>query len=296
VTAQTTTKRWLVRNVRRLVGTEQILERLRQGEVASWLLAADRSPRERAKFPTKEQAETRTEVNGEPVVFPRDLLPFIDHTTVSTPGAEVPLFLFETPHYAWIRQRLHRGASVLDVGANIGLFAIMMARQIQYGVTGWVHAFEPSPCSRRDLGRMLACNGVTNVDVRAQAVSDRPGKAVFLDIQTDNVTREASHLMELDGEHGAPPLPQERIEVETIDLDTFTERHNVYPQLIKIDVEGAEFLVLEGARRCIEKHRPLLVIEIHPDAHGVFDHGRLCQYLDEYKYRYRNRGKIYYCE
>jgi FkbM family methyltransferase len=231
-------------------------------------------------------------VNGDPVIFPRDLLPFIDHTTVSGADAEVPLFLFETPHYAWIRSRLYQGGSVLDVGSNIGLFAIMMARQIKYGVTGWVHAFEPSPQSRSDLSRMLATNHITNVNVRGEAVSDRSGKAVFLDVQTDNVTRESSHLAEI-----APcALPQNRVEVDTIDLDTFTERYNIYPQLIKIDVEGAEFLVLEGARSCIERHKPLLVIEIHPNEAGIFDHERLCRYLDQYHYRYHHQGKIYYCE
>ena len=47
-------------------------------------------------------SEVMTEVNGDPVIFPEDLLPFINHTTVSPPGPQVPLFLFETPHYSWI--------------------------------------------------------------------------------------------------------------------------------------------------------------------------------------------------
>jgi FkbM family methyltransferase len=301
------TKRWLVRNVRRLVGTEQILQTLHQHRamVASRLTGvssahlyspADPNSLDRADSVTPRASEVMTEVNGDPVIFPEDLLPFINHTTVSPPGAPVPLFLFETPHYSWIKQRLHVGANVLDVGSNIGLFAIMMARQIKYGVTGWVHAFEPSPRSRLDLQRMLECNHITNVAVRPEAVSDGIGKAVFLDVQTDDVTRESSHLSAVGHEGATNPLPQDPVEVDTIDLDTFTERHNIYPNLIKIDVEGAEFLVLEGARRCIERHKPLLVIEIHPNEHGVFDHERLHRYLDQYRYRYHDQGKTYYCE
>jgi len=66
--------------------------------------------------------------------------------------------------------------------------------------------------------------------------------------------------------------------------------------LIKIDVEGAEFLVLEGVRRCIERHRPTLVIEAHADEHGRFDTERLHAYLEDYGYVYYRRDKTYYCE
>ncbi len=281
-------KRWLVRNVRRLVGTEQILQSLNQERVLT--------SRQRLAPAAPADSQVLTEVNGDPVIFPKDLLPFIEHTLVSPPNAELRQFLVETPHYYWIRQRLHVGATVLDVGSNIGLFAIMMARQIQYGVTGWVYAFEPSPIVRRDLQRMLACNGIENVAVFGQAVSDRCGEAVFLDVRTENVTRESSHLAEVGAEDGNSAFPEDRVAVETIDLDTFIDRYSLCPQLFKIDVEGAEFLVLEGARKSIAKHKPLLVIEIHPDKTGVFDHARLRRFLDEYEYRYHHQGKIYYCE
>jgi hypothetical protein len=79
-------------------------------------------------------------------------------------------------------------------------------------------------------------------------------------------------------------------------VDTFVERHTVNPELIKIDVEGAEFLVLEAARRSVERYRPLLGIEIHPDEIGVFDSERLHRFLGQYGYPYRRRDKIYYCE
>ena len=143
---------------------------------------------------------------------------------------------------------------------------------------------------------MLTCNQIPNVTVHAEAVADRCGKATFHDIQTNNVTREASHLSMPGREGFGGSLPQSPVEVDTIDLDTFTEKHSFNPQLIKIDVEGAEFLVLEGARRCIERHRPTLVIEIHPDEHGRFDTERLHAYLEEYGYVYYRKDKTYYCE
>ena len=91
-------------------------------------------------------------------------------------------------------------------------------------------------------------------------------------------------------------MPHDAVEVETIDVDTFCEYAQFNPQMIKVDVEGAEFLVLEGARRCIATNKPFLVIEIHPDDNGDFDHDRLRRFLDEYGYRYHHQGKVYYCE
>ena len=55
----------------------------------------------------------------------------------------------------------------------------MMARQIKYGVTGWVHAFEPSPRSRLDMTRMLECNHITNVAVHAEAVAAAMARLSF---------------------------------------------------------------------------------------------------------------------
>jgi FkbM family methyltransferase len=300
-------RRWLIRNVRRLVGNEQIMQTLhRQSELISSRLpggpttpartTADPITQETASPVAPSDPNVLVHVNGDPLIFPKDLLCYIDHTRVSAPDADVPLFLIETPHYCWIRERLHVGANVLDVGANLGLFSIMMAKQVKYGVTGWVHAFEPSPRSRHDLGRLLACNQVTNVAVWAEAAADRRGKAVFHDLRVDNVNREASHLLGCGNEKFTGSLPKDRIEVDTIDLDSFVEQYSINPQLIKIDVEGAEFLVLEGARRCIEQYRPLLVIEVHPDETGVFDGERLHRFLDQYGYQYRRQDKIYYCE
>jgi hypothetical protein len=70
---------------------------------------------------------------------------------------------------------------------------------------------------------------------------------------------------------------------------------SVTPRLIKIDVEGAEFSVLDGGRQTIKAARPLLVIEFHPDEAGNFDHSKLESYLDQYGYRFVRELKTYYC-
>jgi FkbM family methyltransferase len=171
----------------------------------------------------------------------------------------------------------------------------MMGTRVRYGLVGVVHAFEASPSAFQDLSRVILLNGLANVAIHNVAVANKPGKLAFIDLQTDSVTRESSHLADI----GPDTQDAEgRVEVEAISLDSFAAQHpgQVRPRLIKIDVEGAEFLVLEGARQLIGETHPYLCIEIHPNAAGVFDHARLRQYLDGFGYKYTHRDKTYYCE
>lgn len=237
---------------------------------------------------------TPVHLNGDPLWLPDDLLKFVTHTNVARPGEPIQL-LAETSHYLWVRDRLRVGDSALDLGANIGLFAAMMARRVKYGQVGWVHALEPSPKVCADLVRVLHANGIDNVCAVPKAVSDRAGWAEFTDIRADNVNREGSHLSAFDAARPSGP-DTDRVRVETVTIDGYLALSGLRPALIKIDVEGAEFLALEGGRKFIADEHPLLVIEIHPDASGVFDHARLRRFLDEYGYTYRHRDKTYYCE
>ena len=59
--------------------------------------------------------------------------------------------------------------------------------------------------------------------------------------------------------------------VETLALDEFFAERGAWPDLIKIDVEGAELAVLEGARRILAQHHPVLFVEVHPGLLGSFD-------------------------
>jgi FkbM family methyltransferase len=245
--------------------------------------------------PTPEGA-TRLIINGDPILLPNDLVKYVIHTKVSAETDPIPKLLAETEHYLWCRKRLGPGDQAFDIGSNIGLFSVMMGNQVKYGVVGVVHAFEASPTVFRDLCRVIRLNDMAaNVSVHHAAVADKIGKLAFIDLQTDSVSRESSHLAVVGPEGQNAPGT---VEVQAISIDEFANQHrgHVRPRLIKIDVEGAEFLVLEGARQVIGEMHPYLCIEIHPDASGVFDHARLCKYLDGFGYRYTNRDKTYYCE
>jgi FkbM family methyltransferase len=305
-------KRWFVHNMQRALGTQAIMARLPallhqagQGPPTALATAAGEKIErfyQRLVEPAVDEADLGfqrghapclIDMNGDLLWVPGDLLRYLWHTRVPGDPPWVLHFLAETPHYVWIRERLRSGDVAVDCGANLGLFSTMMARCV--GPSGSVHAFEPSPGSGRDLARVLALNEIANVKINACAVCDTCGEATFCDVTEGDVRREASHLDSLGRVGLLGGLRHHEVRVPTITLDHYVAGKGIAPRLVKIDVEGAEFLVLEGARRAIAASRPMLVIEIHPDGNNVFDHARLKSYLRQYGYQHECQDKTYYC-
>ncbi len=142
------------------------------------------------------------------------------------------------------------GGTVLDLGANVGIYTLLAAELV--GPCGRVHAFEPVPRNLQYLRRHIALNGLKNVSVIEAAVSDASGKRRFR-LQTSSAM---GHL----GDDG-------QMEVSTVALDHFVFGTAVAaPHSIKIDVEGAEFSVLHGAREVLSQHRPAILLATHSRA------------------------------
>lgn len=241
----------------------------------------------------RENIPVLIEMNGDLLWLPGDLLRFLWHTVRKPLTSSVPSFLAETEHYVWVRERLKAGDDVLDIGSNLGIFSTMMGAKV--GATGRVFAFEPSARIAADLRRVLTLNELKQVTVTEAAVSDRNGEATFCDIQEGDVRREGSHLSDAVMDRNFAGLKQNALTVKTIVMDDFAVKHKIRPALIKIDVEGAEFLVLEGLEKTIQAHRPKLVIEFHPDGAGVFDHVKLVACLQRFGYEFKTESKTYYC-
>jgi FkbM family methyltransferase len=142
------------------------------------------------------------------------------------------------------------GGTVLDLGANVGFYTLLAAELV--GPSGRVHAFEPVPRNLQYLRQHIALNGLTNVSVVEAAVSDAGGRRRF----RLHVSAAMGHL----GDDG-------QMEVSTVALDQFVfETAVAAPHSIKIDVEGAEFSVLQGARETLSQHRPSLLLATHSHA------------------------------
>ncbi len=143
------------------------------------------------------------------------------------------------------------GDVVADVGANIGLFTIALARRVPPG--GVVHAFEPDPENFRRLSRHCALNAVKDqVRLHRAAVGDRDGRISF----------SGGHGLE--SHIGGGPGSEE---VDCVSLDSVFSSQPV--DVLKIDVEGFEEGVLRGGKRLLidESRAPrFLYIEVHPFA------------------------------
>ncbi|MCB1185225.1 FkbM family methyltransferase [bacterium] len=158
----------------------------------------------------------------------------------------------EPPVQEVLARLLTPGATFLDVGANVGFFSALAARLV--GPRGRVVAFEPVPANADLVARNAAANGLGNVEVVRAAVSDRCGRGRLV---------LAGHAggASLDSV-AAPPDPVGEIEVDLVTLDAWlAARPEVRPDVVKIDVEGAEPEVLDGMVGVVARHRPLLVVE-----------------------------------
>jgi FkbM family methyltransferase len=158
-----------------------------------------------------------------------------------------------------LAELIEPGQTVYDVGANIGFFTILCSRLV--GPQGKVYAFEPIPENLVTLRHNIALNKLTNVVVVEQALSASTGTAemfvspwsAFHSLNVDGASKRENH-----GPDGG------QITVATVTLDEFVQGDGISPpDLIKLDVEGAELLVVEGMRATLRSVQPLLLVEVH---------------------------------
>jgi FkbM family methyltransferase len=145
---------------------------------------------------------------------------------------------------------LQPGNTFIDVGANAGYFSLLASKCV--GPSGRVWAFEPVPVTREELLANLKLNDAGNVKVFAQALSNAAGTASLSVGPVDH--RGTSSLRALDD--GSATLI-----VETARLDDLLSPGQKV-DCVKIDVEGAEHLALQGMVGCLKRDRPDLVLEV----------------------------------
>ncbi|HKI21375.1 MAG TPA: FkbM family methyltransferase [Isosphaeraceae bacterium] len=162
---------------------------------------------------------------------------------------------WEIGESAEMRRLIRPGDTVVDVGANVGWYTLLASSRV--GDSGRVIAFEPAQGSLSLLRKSITANYRSNVSVEPKALSDRRG-SITLHIHETN--RGGHSILEDAGRTAS-------VEVETVTLDEYLGGRESEIGLVKIDVEGAEGLVLAGMRETLRKRLPrTVIVEFNPSA------------------------------
>ena len=170
-------------------------------------------------------------------------------------GIAIILGGFENTERAFVENFLQSGMVVIDVGAHHGFYTLLASEKI--GPAGRVLAFEPSPRERKKLLRHLRLNQCSNVKIWDCALGREAGNA---DLFVINGAQTGCNSLR-------PPIamqPTKTLPIRVASLDECLEREGIeHVDFIKMDVEGAEMEVLNGATRLLDRRpRPVLLCEV----------------------------------
>jgi FkbM family methyltransferase len=145
---------------------------------------------------------------------------------------------------------------VFDVGAHVGLCTMPISQVLSEG--GKCYAFEPAEGNLRYLRRHIEMNRITNVVVVPELVGDVCAERVeFFEAEGDSGMNSVLDIRRDEGFY-------RRTERAQITLDHFVSLNGCVPELIKIDVEGAEIKVISGSEEVMREHRPDIILSVHP--------------------------------
>ncbi len=196
-------------------------------------------------------------------------------------GDPVRLHSFKHKGYWWygrqreaetmetFRQLLSPGDEVLEVGAHIGYVALWLSHLV--GPQGQVHTFEPGDNNLPYVRRNVA--GYANITLVEKAVGNQ---CTTMQLYTESLTGQNNSLLaNFEGlalnEQNSVPAHVRPVEVDVVSLDSYSHAMSVRPRLIKIDVEGFECEVLEGAQNLLKTTQPIVMVEVQRRHQDVFE-------------------------
>lgn len=170
-------------------------------------------------------------------------------------GARVYFGMVEPQQTKLFLNRLKPGDTVFDVGANVGYYTLLASRSVGQG--GTVYSFEPVPRNIVYLWRHIQLNHLENVKIIPAACAQSTSVTLFS--LGDNCA--LGHLL---SKHGMQKdLNDQSTIVPAVALDDIVPHIRKAPDVIKIDVEGAELEVLRGAQQLLTTRKPALFLSVH---------------------------------
>ncbi len=161
--------------------------------------------------------------------------------------------LYDPGSINYMKSFLKEGDAFIDIGANVGCFALIGSRTV--GKTGRVIAFEPVKSVFERFEYNISLNQLENITAVNEAVSNQNEILKLYLAKKENMGM--SSIFRHDTESG------ETQEVKASTLDAYIEKDEVPGiKLIKIDIEGAEILALEGMTSLISRYRPAFLVEV----------------------------------
>lgn len=197
----------------------------------------------------------------------------------------------EKAEHTFYIQYLQPGMVAFDIGANIGELSLLFSRFV--GPEGRVHSFEASPNTFKRLSEIVSISNRKNISQNCVCLSDTIGMAKLhiFDDEHSGWTTLANRPLQ---QYGINIQPVDTANIPTTTIDAYCESHNIHQiDLLKIDVEGAEYQVIQGADRMMHEHRiRCLVFEF---GQTTFDMGndprKLAQLINSKGYQLRNLVK-----
>ena len=171
--------------------------------------------------------------------------------THSNDGLALSIFkIYEPDQTEIVKKYVHEGDIVIDVGAHVGYYTLLMAQLV--GKNGKVYSFEPDPVNFQLLKKSVEINEFENVILIQKAVSDTNEKVkLFLGDDDRAINRI------YDAKLGDA---KESIEVDSITLDEYFRENNELFNFIKIDSEGSEVKIINGMQELLSENRKLVMM------------------------------------
>jgi len=163
--------------------------------------------------------------------------------------------IHEQPVSEAIVDSLEGARCFVDVGTNLGWYTVLAAKNLADGL---VIGFEMDDLNVDLLRKNVELNQCDNIEIHHAAVSNEPGTISY---QRSAAAPSAVFSIASAGESESGG---EMVTVESVTLDEFFSDRQESPDVMKIDVEGAETMVLNGMKRILRDVKPRLFVEVHP--------------------------------
>ncbi len=170
------------------------------------------------------------------------------------------------------------GDVIFDVGAHVGYYSILSSALV--GDSGHVHSFEPTPRTFNTLKKNSEIR--SNITVNNNAVLDHETEIEFIDYGP-KYSAFNSFKKRTSDEMSFLTQP-EKVKAKTVSLDNYCAIKNVWPNFIKIDAEGAEYLILQAMTNLLENKKPIVTIEVAGDDEWKENCSKSINILESYGY------------